>query len=70
MNPNDFRSRPHFYQNEKYVIMGQTSLNRKRQIINQTLAELHTMQLDMIDQAVEFSDLSKAQEVINHIRSL
>ena len=70
MNPEDFRNRPHYYQNEKYTVMGRPSLNRKRQIINQTLAEVHTMQLDMIDQAVEFSDLSKAKEVINHIRSL
>jgi len=70
MDPKDFRSRPHFYQNEKYVVMGQPSLSRKRQIINSTLNELHTMQLDMIDQAVEFSDLANAKEVINHIRSL
>lgn len=70
MNPKDFRSRPHFYQNEKYVVMGQPSLNRRRQIINQTLNELHNMQLDMIDQAVEYSDLARAKELIDHVRSL
>jgi hypothetical protein len=46
------------------------SLNRKRQIINATLNELHSIQLDMIDEAVEYSDMSEAREVINYIRSL
>ena len=70
MDPKDFRSRPHFYQNEKYVVIGQPSLSRKRQIINQTLNELHEMQLAMIDQAVEYSDLTQAKELIDHVRSL
>ena len=70
MDQKDFRSRPHFYQNEKYVVMGQPSLSRKRQIINQTLNELHEMQLAMIDQAVEYSDLTQAKELIDHVRSL
>jgi hypothetical protein len=34
------------------------------------LVELHEAQLDMIDQAVEYSDLRQAQEVIDHVRSL
>lgn len=46
------------------------SLNRKRQVINQTLNQLHEMQMDMIDQAVEHSDLAQAQQVIDHIRSM
>lgn len=46
------------------------SFSRKRQIINAQLDELHTMQLDMIDQAVDYSDLRDAQEIINYIRSL
>jgi hypothetical protein len=45
-------------------------MSRKRQIINAQLNELHTMQLDMIDQAVEYSDLRDAKEVIDWIRSL
>ena len=69
MDPKDFKSRPHFYQNINYT-MGQPSLNRRRQILNQTLNELHTMQLDMIDQAVEYSDLARANEIIDHVRSL
>jgi len=46
------------------------SMNRKRQIIDQQLDELHNIQLAMIDAAVELSDLSQANEVIDYIRSL
>jgi len=46
------------------------SMNRKRQIIDQQLDELHNLQLAMIDAAVESSDLSQANEIINYIRSL
>jgi hypothetical protein len=45
-------------------------MNRKRQIIDQQLDELHSIQLDMIDEAVKQSDLSQAREIINYIRSL
>lgn len=47
-----------------------TSLNRKRQIIDAQLDELHTIQLDMIDQAVELSDLEQARNLIDYIRQL
>lgn len=46
------------------------SMNRKRQIIDATLDELHTLQLDMIDQAVEYSDCREAKEIIDWIRKL
>ncbi len=46
------------------------TMSRKRQIINAQLDELHTIQLDMIDKAVEYSDLHDAKEVIDWIRSL
>jgi len=46
------------------------SMNRKRQIIDCQLDELHNLQLAMIDQAVKLSDLSQANEIINYIRSL
>lgn len=42
---------------------------RKRQIVQQTLDQLHTQQLDMIDEAVERSDLSQAKEIIDWIRN-
>lgn len=46
------------------------TMNRKRQIIDAQLNELHTIQLDMIDQAVELSDLRDAQELIEYIKNL
>jgi len=46
-----------------------TSGWRKRQIVDQTLDHLHSMQLDMIDEALEKSDLKQAKEVIEHIKN-
>lgn len=46
------------------------SMNRKRQIIDRQIDELHNIQLDMIDEAVESSDLAEANTIINYIRSL
>jgi hypothetical protein len=49
------------------------SLNRKRQIINETLKELHAMQMSMIDAAVlakEYAGFPEANEVIERIRAL
>lgn len=43
-------------------------MNRKRQIIDQQLDELHNMQLDMIDAAVEASDMQQARDVIKYIK--
>lgn len=70
MESKDFKTRPHFYQNEKYTFSRGPSLNRKRQVIDRMLAELHEAQLAMIDQAVEYSDLTQAKELIDHVRSL
>lgn len=44
-----------------------TSGWRKRQIITSVLSDLHATQLDMIDQAVEQSDMSDAKAVIDWI---
>jgi len=44
--------------------------NRKRQIIDRQVDELHNLQLDMIDQAVELSDLREAKEIIEWIKAL
>jgi len=49
------------------------SSNRKRQIINQQLEELHTIQMNMIEQAVrarEQQGFPEANQVIDHIRAL
>jgi len=45
------------------------TVNRKRQIINKFIDNLTNMQLDMIDQAVEYSDLRDAKEIIKYIQS-
>jgi hypothetical protein len=42
---------------------------RKRQTIDRVLNEMHTAQLDMIDEAVDRSDLSQAKEIIEWIRN-
>lgn len=46
------------------------TFNRKRQIIDAQLDELHQMQLDMIDAAVDYSDLRDARELIEYIKNL
>lgn len=57
MNP-DYKK--HYYDVVKMTI-------NKRVIIDNTLNKLHEMQLNMIDQAVEYSDLQQAKEVIKNI---
>ena len=42
---------------------------RKRQIVDKMMDELHETQLQMIDEAVEVSDLRDAKEVIDYIRN-
>jgi hypothetical protein len=44
------------------------SFNRKRQVIDAMVNDLHNMQMDMIEQALEKSDLREANEVINYIK--
>ena len=46
------------------------SMNRKRQIIDAMVNDLHEQYFDMIEQAVEYSDLRQAKEVIDYIRQL
>lgn len=56
-----------YYRSAKY------SLNRKRQIINETLEQLHTMHAEMIEDAVlsrESQGFPEATEVINYIKAL
>ena len=61
----NYAPRPN-YKSTKHLF---ASFNRKRQIIDRQVDELHTMQLDMIDQAVDASDLREAKEIIEWIRS-
>jgi hypothetical protein len=60
------------YKNIVYKV-GYSGLNRKRQVIDQVLNDLHTMQMDMIEQVVQIQEARgypEAREVINRIRSL
>jgi len=56
-----------YYKNFNYRVTF-NSANRKRQINDQMVNELHTMQMDMIDEAVNQSDLKQANDVINFIK--
>jgi hypothetical protein len=47
---------------------GYNSLNRKRQIINATLEELHTLHEQMIEAALERSDWNEAIDIIRYIQ--
>jgi hypothetical protein len=53
-----------YYKSTKY------SMNRKRQIIDAIVNNLHNTQMEMIDEAVDRSDLQAAKEVIDYIRAL
>ena len=54
---------------QAYGPLQKTTGWRKRQIVNQFVNELHNMQLDMIDEATDRSDLSQAKEIIDYIRN-
>jgi hypothetical protein len=55
------------YKNFNYRVTF-SGLNRKRQIIDKTLEDLHNMQMQMIEEAVAYSDFKQANEVINYIK--
>lgn len=59
MNP-DYKK--HYYDVVKMTI-------NKRITIDKTMDKLHEMQLSMIDEAVRYSDLSEANNVIKNIIS-
>lgn len=56
-----------YNQNQKYSRITYTVNNRV--IIDKLLNDLHSMQLDYIDEALEKSDLSQANDIINMIRN-
>ena len=70
MESNDYSNMFNTFRNAKYTVRYASKLSRKRQVVNKLLDELHNSQLEMIDRAVDQSDLSQAREVIDHIRSL
>lgn len=70
MNDEDYSKMFNSFRNAKFTVHYSGKLNRKRQVVNKLLDELHNTQLDMIDQVVDQSDLAQAREVLDHIRSL
>jgi hypothetical protein len=71
MEPKDFSNA---FKNAQYEIRyAYSGLNRKRQLINATLDELHEMQMAMVEDAVaikESQNFPEANLVINHVRTL
>jgi hypothetical protein len=60
------------YSNQYYRI-NKISLNRKRQIIDHMVDDLHLMQMQMIEDVVSIKEnqgFPEANEVINRVRSL
>lgn len=43
------------------------TINRKRRVIDQTLDQLHDMQMQMIEDALAVSDMRLAKTLIKHI---
>ena len=70
MKPKDFSNT---FNSARQEIRYTQALSRKRQIIQNQLDTLHTMQLDMIDQAVKVKECQgfpEANQILNRIRSL
>lgn len=70
MEPKDFSNA---FNSARQEIRYAQGLSRKRRIIQLQLDSLHTMQLDMIDEAVEGKEregFPEAAQVIDYIRSL
>jgi hypothetical protein len=71
MEPKDFSNA--FNSAQKEIRYAYRGLNRKRQIIDLTLDELHEMQMAMIENAVtikESHNFPEANFVINHVKAL
>jgi hypothetical protein len=71
MEPKDFSNA--FNSAQKEIRYAYRGLNRKRQIIDLTLDELHEMQMAMIEDVVtakESQGFPEANLVINHVRAL
>ena len=70
MEPKDFSNAVNSARQEIRYAQG---LSRKRKIIQHQLDALHTMQLEMIDEAVEAKEhqgFPEATQVIDYVRSL
>ena len=46
------------------------SLNRKRHVVDAMLEDLHNQYFDMIERALEHSDMRQARDVIKYVQAL
>jgi uncharacterized protein YlxP (DUF503 family) len=53
---------PRFYKSQ--------SLNRKRHVVDSIMEELHNQYFDMIERALEHSDMRQARDVIEYVQAL
>ncbi len=53
---------PRYYQN--------SSLNRKRQIIDNLLEDLHGQYFDMVERALVHSDMQQSRDIIDYVKAL
>ena len=71
MSPKDYSNA--FNDAQREIRYAYSGLNRKRQIINAVVNNLHNTQMEMIEDAVaikESAGFPEANEVINYIRAL
>jgi hypothetical protein len=71
MEPKDFSNA--FNSAQKEIRYAYRGLNRKRQIVDQTLIQLHEMQMAMIEDAVsvkESKGFPEANKLIDYIKGL
>ena len=60
----DYRPRPYYN-----VIKTDVSESTPNEVIELFLNELHSAQLEMIDRAVDYSDMQQAKDVIEYIKN-
>ena len=46
------------------------SLNRKRQVIDNLLEDLHGQYFDMVERALEHSDMQQSRDIIDYVKAL
>ena len=63
-NMNDYRPRPYYN-----VVKTDVAESTPKHVLDLFLDELHAAQLEMIDQAVEYSDMQQAKDIIEYIKN-
>jgi hypothetical protein len=61
---NDYRPRPYYN-----AIKTDVAESTPKHVLDLFLDELHAAQLEMIDQAVEYSDMQQAKDIIAYIKN-